>query len=133
MTEELFWHGGGITPVELLAEVDRLKQEFPDRVGTSGKVGCVYTEYETTSDYALPVKPVCIIGTAVYNLSGKFVGPELEGSLIGINIWAEALGAGQVDEVGDVCEFSDEEQQEAFRACLDVQIKQDNGVPWGEC
>lgn len=119
------WYGGDVEIGEVLAEAKRLSVEFPDRIGSSDTVGCVYTEYDMSTPiegdlYDHPIKPVCIVGTAIFNITGKYVAPEFEGTRIGTDKWVNALGAHGFDG------------HRAWRELLDAQIKQDGKTSWGE-
>lgn len=112
MTE--LWDGTGVTSAALKAEVIRLAEENPDQ-----EAQCIYTRSYWTDD-EVPVevftKPECIVGTAVYNITGKLVGPEYEGTAVGGGQWREALA---YEESGDSL------------FVLRVQRLQDDGFTWG--
>lgn len=117
------WYGGDVEIGEVLAEAKRLSVEFPNRIGSSETMGCVYTEYDVTASgdlYDHPVKPVCVVGTAIFNITGKYVAPDFEGTRIGTDKWVNALGVRDLDG------------HRAWRELLDAQIKQDSRAPWGK-
>lgn len=125
--ESKFWDASPILASDVLAEAKRLSVEFPEQIGHSGVDGCVYTEYNRdgeSDNYGEPVKPVCIVGTAVYNLTGKFVPGYMEGNQIGTAGWMEALSAYGLPM------YSTEHQ--AWSDLFDAQIRQDARQPWGE-
>lgn len=125
--ESKFWDGSPILASDVLAEAKRLSVEFPEQIGHSGVDGCVYTEYNRdgeSDNYGKPVKPVCIVGTAIYNLTGKFVPRNMEGSRIGTTNWMRALSAYGL--------LSGDTEHQAWSDLLDAQIRQDNREPWGE-
>lgn len=125
--ESKFWDGSPILASDVLAEAKRLSVEFPERIGRSEEGRCVYTEYDrdgASDNYGEPTKPVCIVGTAVYNLTGKFVPVSFEGFRIGTNDWRIALSAYDLD--------SFEKEHRAWSVLLDAQIRQDSRRPWGE-
>lgn len=125
--ESKFWDGSPILASDVLAEAKRLSVEFPERIGRSEVDGCVYTEYgrdDESVNYGEPVKPVCIVGTAVYNLTGKFVPSSMEGNRIGTTGWMQALSAYGL--------FSQHPEHQAWAELYDAQAQQDSRVPWGE-
>jgi hypothetical protein len=64
------------------------------------------------------VKPGCIVGAAIYNITGKYVPSNLEGACNSIQ-WQDKLGIG----------FGNNEDLYFVR---DVQHEQDCGKSWGE-
>lgn len=117
-----FWRGGDVKPTQLLAEMIRLGEEFPDK-----HAACRYTDYE--DDGETPTQPVCLVGTAIYNLTGKFVHSEFEGTRIGAMMWAEALGADNA--VSWNREFTNPDEFTAYKRAVSMQTNQDLGWSWG--
>lgn len=103
-----FWTDEKVTTRALRAEVEKLAAEQPARTAK-----CKYTYYDQSGS---PLVPGCIVGQAVYNLTGKFVPAEMEGSCTK-NEWVRKLG-GYLD--ADL-QFS-----------RTVQYSQDYGLTWGE-
>ena len=105
-----FWTNEAVTTKALRAEVEKLAAEQPDRTAK-----CKYTYYDQSGN---PLVPGCIVGQAIYNLTGKFVPTEMEGSCTE-NEWVYKLGGG-LDLDADL-QFSRK-----------VQFYQDGGQTWGE-
>lgn len=125
MTEK-FWSGGDVLASALLAEAKRLSEEFPERIGRSDTDGCVYTQYEYNhgDETSEPVCPVCIVGTAIFNVTGGYVPPVYEGNRIATDLWMEALGVRNLN--------SDHPERQAWGKLYDAQSMQDRRVPWGK-
>lgn len=123
--EDKYWDGSPILASDVLAEAKRLSVEFPERIGSSEVSGCVYTEhnYDEETDTVMTVKPVCIVGTAIYNLTGKFVPQSMEGYRIGTSRWMQALSAYVLD--------NGEPEFRAWQELDAAQGMQDRRVPWG--
>jgi len=115
MTE--WWDGTGVTIQALKAEVIKLGTEFPDNT-----MACTYSTDEG--------EPVCIVGRAVYNITGKPVNNsawfgqlnEAHGT------WVKALG-GDINKVD--LGFSQEDLR-AFYFVKFTQGRQDRGESWGD-
>ena len=111
-----YWDGTGVDIHALKAEVIRLGTEFPDK-----QVGCVYS----TADG----EPVCIIGQAVFNITGKVVSNVTWwGQVSNSDQWVSALG-------GQVLEYNlgfSTEGFAAFQFVARVQGHQDIGHTWSE-
>lgn len=106
------WNGGDVTPAQLKAEVIKLATEEPNR-----REECYYTLYNHND---APIKPGCIVGQAIKNLTGQYVSKLLEQKPCDYVVWQEALGLPGYLADNDL---------EFVRA---VQEQQDNGLPWGK-
>jgi hypothetical protein len=124
MTES--WDGTGVTTAALKTEVIRLAEESPDR-----QAACVYTTsvYDYDKEEEVLVKPECIVGTAVYNITGKLVPPFFEASNIKANRWREKLD--QIPLSSDYAEANADNSDADFLFVLALQGLQDNGHTWG--
>jgi hypothetical protein len=125
MTE--YWDGTGITPEDLEAEVIRLAAEQPDHVYSPTKFyGTLQGEYTPSpwcrythiQEDGAPV-PGCIIGQAIFNLSGKPVDQDTS--------------------QGTVCDFPFMQGEyivpgwsQRAKFLSYVQSKQDAGMSWGQ-
>lgn len=111
-----YWDGTGVEIRALKAEVTKLAKESPD-----AKRACIYS-----TDAGVPV---CIVGQAVFNITGKVVdNNEWFGQIDGSPEWIMALG-------GDHTELNNgmsAENYNAFRFVSNVQNHQDKGFTWGE-
>lgn len=126
MTE--YWDGTGITPEDLEAEVIRLAAEQPDHVYSPSKFYDINQEaeyppaprcrYTHMQEDGTPV-PGCIIGQAIFNLSGKPVEQATaQGTVLDFPFMREEL-----------INFSWNDRARFLNL---VQSKQDGGRPWGE-
>lgn len=118
--ESVWWDGTGVTSASLRKEVERLAIHAGDT-----RARCLYTiteeEYNDQDESwtRTPVKPECVVGQAVFNLTGKYVPGSFEGCGISNSIWRNALGqdlSGQGDD--------------DFQFVLNVQSQQDNNQTW---
>lgn len=115
MSEVEYWDGTGVEIQPLKAEVIRLATESPDE-----RKACLYSTDEG--------KPECIVGQAVFNITGKVVhNDDWFGQINASEKWATALGA---DPYADYLGYSQEDYR-AFQFVREVQYRQDNGDTWG--
>ena len=123
MSEVEYWDGTGVTASILEAHVRRLaalqsehvydKDAYPDRgVGAS----CKYTH--TLEDNSKV--PGCIVGQAIFNITGKLVKQEDHGGGVLDFLFMRSEHDGDNGEWNDRAKF-----------LANVQGHQDNGVPWG--
>lgn len=121
--KSMWWDGTGVTSTALRAEVERLGASEGTRTAS-----CIYTEtvYDD-GDAVVPTKPVCIIGQAIFNLTGKFVPGRLEGVSVNGNGWRELLGECATYRGVDETNSSDD-----FLFVYTAQYRQDAGSTWGE-
>lgn len=132
MTE--YWNGGdGVTVESLHDEVVRIAAEQPEHIYESPNGGgCFYTHYSDEE----PPKPGCIIGVAIFNLTGKLVKQdgsypnELGG---GINTWEwrNILGADAEDEWCAPM-HSDPKRELTHKWLARVQQEQDFKETWSD-
>lgn len=122
------WGGTGVTSSVLRMEVERLAGESPAR-----QAQCIYTNtvYNHDTEEEVPTTPNCIVGTAVYNLTGRLVPRRFEGSTINANIWRQALGEEPLQEPiwGNANALNSSED---FLFVLHLQHAQDDDYTWGE-
>lgn len=121
-----YWDGTGVTPEALEEEVRRLAAEQPDYVydskdfdDTRGGWSIPTCRYTHIQDDGAKV-PGCIIGKAIYNLTGKLVNQQ-------------GSGIGGVLDFGFMKPERDESFEWTSRARFlgKVQNMQDEGYPWG--
>lgn len=122
MSEVEYWDGTGVDASVLEAHVRRLaalqpehvydKDEYPDR-GTGS--ACKYT-HTLLDDSKVPG---CIVGQAIFNITGKLVKQEDH-------------GGGVLDFLFMQKEYdrSNGEWTDRAKFLANVQTHQDNGVPW---
>lgn len=120
--ESMWWDGTGVTSTALRAEVERLGAAEGMRTAS-----CIYTETVYDDDAVVPVEPVCIVGQAIFNITGKFVPGRLEGVSVNGNGWRELLGERATFRVADETNSSDD-----FLFVHTAQYRQDGGSTWGE-
>lgn len=123
MSEVEYWDGTGVEPAVLEAHVRQLAAEQPDHVYDKDAypdryygASCKYTH---TLDDNSKV-PGCIIGQAIFNITGKLVKQEDH-------------GGGVLDFLFMRSEYDREngEWNDRARFLSNVQTHQDNGIPWG--
>lgn len=122
MSEVEYWDGTGVSPEVLEAHVRQLAAEQPDHVYDKDAypdrgvgAACKYTH--TLEDDSKV--PGCIVGQAIFNITGKLVNQENHG--------------GGVLDFGFMRSEYDRNYEWSDRARFlsNVQSHQDNGVPWG--
>jgi len=105
-----WWDGKGITPATVRAEVTKLAEENPGTVRN-----CVYNRGGV---------PECIVGQAVFNLTGKVVSDETHsGSITWRPEWISAFGFKNLTEAMENGDFT---------FISKVQQAQDQGRTWGD-
>lgn len=115
MSDVVWWDGEGVTPATLKAEVIKLGTKFPDKV-----VHCTYSTNRGV--------PICIVGQAVFNITGKVVdNNDWFGSIDNNPIWVKALGG---DAYEELLGFSPEDYED-FLFVKRVQRRQDKLNTWG--
>ncbi len=124
MSEVEYWDGTGVEPAVLEAHVRQLAAEQPDHVYDrdaypdrhTGGAACKYTH--TLEDNSKV--PGCIVGQAIFNITGKLVNQENnQGSVLDFQFMGAEYrrgGGGWSDRA---------------KFLANVQSHQDNGVPWG--
>ncbi len=108
-----YWDGTGLTAEAVAREVYRLGQERPDFVYSEhfGTSLCRYTHAGK--------EPACIVGAAIYNLTGKPVDQNAMAESVADGSWRSRLGAWSV------------KQTKAWEFLCAVQYRQDMRCPWG--
>lgn len=115
-----YWDGTGVTAGTLEGEVRRLAAEQPDHVYDATnfpdlKIGakCKYTH--TLEDKSQV--PGCIVGQAIFNLTGKLVNQEIHGGgVLDFRFMRDEYNLGWSDRA---------------RFLANVQYHQDMQKPWG--
>lgn len=129
-----YWTGGeGVTLQSLHDEVVKIAQNNPEHVynAPDGFETCLYTHFPDTED----ARPGCIIGQAVWNITGKLVSQDrgmredIDGT-VGNAQWRRLLGADAVDEDG-YSTHSDPANQRLQNWLRKVQSIQDEHYEWG--
>jgi hypothetical protein len=111
----VYWDGEGVSVQALKAEIIKLGTEFPDKWAT-----CVYSLYGT---------PVCIVGRAVFNITGKVVeNNDWFGQIDSSHRWIKALGGEPIVARNGF----NTEDYDAYRFAADAQNYQDAGHTWSE-
>lgn len=125
-----FWSGGeGVTLQSLQAEIIRIAEDQPDHVYDSSN-GCLYTH--NIENFPTPG---CIVGVAVYNITGKMVRQFQDGGDDDVNVsmnsdqWCALLG-GIEQSYGEYVHKSVEAKR-IHRWLTRVQTEQDTSTPWG--
>lgn len=119
-----FWDGTGVNSSDLREEVERLATEKPETYAA-----CVYTSVQPLADGpGSIITPGCIVGAAVYNLTGAYVPDEYERTGINNRNWLSSLG----EEPDDDYLESLTEKSEDFQFVYRVQRLQDGGQNWGD-
>lgn len=123
MSEVEYWDGTGVEPAVLEAHVRQLAAEQPDHVYNKDNwpdrnvgASCKYTH--TLEDGSKV--PGCIVGQAIFNITGKLVNQEDHG--------------GGVLDFGFMRSEYDRENGDGWtdraKFLANVQAHQDNGEPW---
>jgi len=111
-----WWDGDGVTIPALYDEVIRLAEESPDT-----RKLCRYNSEGT---------PECIVGQAVFNLTGKVVNDDTHGGAIdNASAWHAALGIRLDERYVSVADNEADEMK--FRFVKSVQRSQDADYTWG--
>lgn len=116
-----WWDGEGITINNLHDEVIRLAEEFPEQ-----QVDCKYSSRG---------EPVCIVGQAVYNITGQVVNDDSHGgSIRWSDEWLRILGITyNYPDAGtrESWTHPDPEQLHKFELTYHIQKHQDGNLSWG--
>lgn len=111
-----WWDGVGVEIQQLKAEVIRLAEGSPDTMRA-----CIYSDDEGC--------PVCIVGQAVFNITGQVVSnDDWFGGIDGSAKWINAFGGDSTLSNNGLSE----EDYDAFLFVSHVQNRQDMGFTWGE-
>ena len=118
-----WWDGTGVDSATLRAEVERLAEEQPDKVAQ-----CIYTatQWDCDIENVVPTSVVCIVGAAIFNITGSYVPESFEGMSINSNRWRSALKEPTGGDWHNIPGTSDD-----FLFVKRVQQSQDGGNTWG--